>query len=59
MRVEPKLSGIPVIVVSGYAEQESPARERAVAEFFVKPASLPELMAAIDRHCGHRAERLR
>ena len=51
MRGDPRLRHIPVIILSGYPEEESSARARAVSEFFVKPAPLDALTAAIDRHC--------
>ena len=52
MRIEPALSRIPVIMVSGYPEEQRFACDRAIADFFGKPASLEELRQAIDRHCG-------
>ncbi len=52
MRIDEQLSRIPVIMVSGYPEEERFARDRAVLEFFVKPAPLNALTAAIDRHCA-------
>jgi CheY-like chemotaxis protein len=51
MRLDQALSQIPVIMVSGYPEEERLARERAVPEFFVKPAPVAALAAAINRHC--------
>jgi CheY-like chemotaxis protein len=54
MRVDEKLGRIPVIMVSGYPEEERFARDRAVPEFFVKPAPVDALTAAIDRHCDQR-----
>lgn len=51
MRIDQTLSRIPVIMVSGYPEEERFARDRAVLQFFVKPAPLDALTAAIDRHC--------
>jgi two-component system C4-dicarboxylate transport response regulator DctD len=54
MRIDPRLGRIPVIMISGYPEEERFARERAVPEFFVKPAPLDALTAAIDRYCGQR-----
>ena len=55
MRIDQQLSHIPVIMVSGYPEEERFARDRAVPAFFVKPAPLDALTAAIDRHCGQHA----
>ena len=51
MRIDPELSRIPVIMVSGHPEEERFAKERGVAEFFEKPALLNALVGSILRHC--------
>jgi CheY-like chemotaxis protein len=55
MRNDPALQDIPVIVVSGYPDEEHGARDRGVAEFFAKPAPVDGLVAAIHEHCAQLA----
>lgn len=55
MRVDKTLGRIPVIMLSGYPEEERFARDRDVPEFFVKPAPLDALTAAIEQHCRHHS----
>jgi CheY-like chemotaxis protein len=52
IRIEPHLATVPVVFVSGDADEEAEARRRG-CDFLLKPIERRDFIAAVDRHC-HR-----
>jgi CheY-like chemotaxis protein len=48
---EPRLAGIPVIVLSAYRDVQADAEELKVASFLKKPPKLEDLMSLVALHC--------
>jgi CheY-like chemotaxis protein len=48
---DPDLAAIPVVVMSAVPNAANMAREIQAAECLQKPARLPEIVAAVERHC--------
>jgi CheY-like chemotaxis protein len=48
---DPRLAGIPVVLISGAAEAGETARQLAAADLLVKPFKAESLIAAVRAHC--------
>jgi CheY-like chemotaxis protein len=51
---DPRLAGIPVIVVSAADAAPLRAHFRGIVEHFEKPIAVPDLLEAVRRHCQPR-----
>lgn len=52
--LDPGLSSIPVVVVSGDGRIEEKARALSAASYLRKPVDLEDLMTLLDRYCPRR-----
>jgi CheY-like chemotaxis protein len=52
MPSEPRLAGVPVVIVSGKVDQQGRAVARGY-DFLVKPLDAETLIAAVECHCSH------
>jgi CheY-like chemotaxis protein len=52
---DPRIAAIPVIVLTADGRAREKARRLRSNYFFQKPFSPPELLSAIERHCGAAA----
>lgn len=49
---DPMISTIPVVVISATTDVPEVAHSLHAIDYFVKPASLSDLVAMVERHCG-------
>lgn len=54
MRAEPRLTRIPVVMVSGHSEHVSRALQYGVRAYLPKPVQPSEVAAAVERYCPRR-----
>jgi CheY-like chemotaxis protein len=50
---EPRLSGIPTVVMSAHRDVEHLAQEVSAAAYLKKPLKLDLLLELVQRHCSH------
>jgi PAS domain S-box-containing protein len=57
LKADPELAGIPVVLLTGMADERDKALRLGAADFVAKPVDPPHLAAVLRRHCGGPAAR--